>query len=141
MVVEKYLLCPENFFGMSGKFCRMFVYRYVRKIFFLRNINVQFACSGKLYCAPPNKIGPYADTPMLRRELTSLKKSKFSLNFSGSCISINPSFLITVVRTRRLKDIVIIAQFVLVPLTASHKYELSRRHKRGIFNNYSPKAR
>jgi hypothetical protein len=61
---------------MSGKFCRRLC-RYVRRNFFGyvrkkisvtpprsptilgRNINVQFACSSKLYCAPPpNKIRP-----------------------------------------------------------------------------------
>jgi hypothetical protein len=51
MVVEKYLICRcrENFFGMSRK-----------KIL----INVQFVCSGKLYCAPPpppqTRLGPYS---------------------------------------------------------------------------------
>ena len=47
MFVEKYLVCPEIFFSMSGKVCRMFV--------------DCIACSGKLYCAPsppPNTFRP-----------------------------------------------------------------------------------
>ena len=82
-VRENLCVCREvfgmsgNFFWyMSGKFCRRLC-RYVRRNFFGyvrkkisvtpprsptilgRNINVQFACSSKLYCAPPpNKIRP-----------------------------------------------------------------------------------
>ena len=43
------------FLGMSGK---NFLVTFVKK-----NINVKFACSGKLYCAPPQKDD--AHTPML----------------------------------------------------------------------------
>jgi hypothetical protein len=53
MFADKFLVCPEIIFW------------YVPKIFFGdtptilgRNINVQFASSGKIYCAPPNKIRP-----------------------------------------------------------------------------------
>jgi hypothetical protein len=80
---RKILICPEKFFvfarklrDIRGNFC------YVRKIFFVcpenifgdlpppppppphsptilgKNINVQFACSGKPYCAPPSKSRP-----------------------------------------------------------------------------------
>ena len=44
-VVEKYLLCRENFFGMSGKFCRMFVDMCGK--FFL-------VCPKKLFWFPPS---------------------------------------------------------------------------------------
>jgi hypothetical protein len=76
MFVEKNLLCPENFFRMSGNFFRIFGDMSAGKMFLLvcpekflvtspppprsptilgRNINVQFACSGKLHCAPPKQ--------------------------------------------------------------------------------------
>jgi hypothetical protein len=79
MFVEKYLVCPENFF--------LYVHR--KKILvtspparqqFWGDINVQFACSGKLYCAPLNKIRPIRPwsllaIPKLMRGLgTSVKK-------------------------------------------------------------------
>jgi hypothetical protein len=70
-VQKKYLYLCEND-AMLGKF-----FWYVRKIFFDmsgkkflvtrprsptilgENINVQFACSGKLYCAAKTRLGPY----------------------------------------------------------------------------------
>jgi hypothetical protein len=70
-VQKKYLYLCEND-AMLGKF-----FWYVRKFFFDmsgknflvtrprsptilgENINVQFACSGKLYCAPKTRLGPY----------------------------------------------------------------------------------
>jgi hypothetical protein len=78
--VEKYLVCPENFLGvvrkilsnavvdmsgknvlgMSGKKILVTSPPTPRSPTILgRNINVQFACSGNLYCmCPPNKIRP-----------------------------------------------------------------------------------
>jgi hypothetical protein len=54
MFVEKYLICPKKFFSYVGKK----IFGDLANIFGEKYINVQFACSGKLYCAPTNKIRP-----------------------------------------------------------------------------------
>jgi hypothetical protein len=77
MVVEKYLLCPENFFGMSGKFCRMFV-DMSGKFFFGEILMFSLPVRANYTVPLQTRL---AHTPMLRRELTSLKKSKFLLEF------------------------------------------------------------
>jgi hypothetical protein len=48
----------KNFLGMSGKKFRWPFPSPCSPTILGRNINVQFACSGELYGAPPNKIRP-----------------------------------------------------------------------------------
>jgi hypothetical protein len=59
MVVEKYLLCPENFFGMSGKFCRMFV-DMSGKIFFGEILMFSLPVRANYTVPLQTRLGPYA---------------------------------------------------------------------------------
>jgi hypothetical protein len=96
--VEKYLVWPEIFFGMSVKKCWWPPSPSRSPTILGRNINVQFTCSGKLYCAPPNKIRPIRPwtrsfstaslllSPYMNEHLLKLVSSRLMWNYRRAIV-------------------------------------------------------
>ena len=55
-----FVICPENFFWYVRKIFLVTSPPYRSPTILVKNINVYFACSGKPYCAPQTRVGPYA---------------------------------------------------------------------------------